>query len=125
MREHESLGLRRQGDLGGLFRGRVPGVAGTLALFLAERCLVNQQIRFLCGIHGGSAGACVTGERDESAGPGSADEASSRQLSAVSKLDDLALGEFAPERAFWNSRGLGLLDVKPPAPYVLLQDVPE
>src|SRR6266566_3227536 len=97
MREHESLGLRRQCDLGGLFRGRVPGVAGTLALLLAERCLVNQQIRFLCGIHRGSAGACVTGEGDDSAGPGGSDKAIGRQLSAVSKLDCLTLGEFAPE----------------------------
>src|SRR6267143_2504286 len=41
MREHETLGLRSQRDLGSLFGGGVTGVAGTLALFLAERSFGN------------------------------------------------------------------------------------
>src|SRR6266571_3668518 len=67
MRQHESLRLRRERDVSSLFGGRVTGVAGALALFLAERCLVNQEVRFLCGIHRRGTGSSVTGERVEPA----------------------------------------------------------
>src|SRR5256885_3069198 len=98
------------------------GVAGAIALFLAERCLVNQQVCALRRVYRGRTGTRIAGERDEPARPGGADKAISRQLSAVSKLDCLALGEFAPERTFWNAGGFCFLDIEPAAPHMLLQD---
>src|SRR6266478_8988437 len=107
MREHEALGLRGQRDLRRLLRRRMAGVAGAIALLFAERCLVNQQVCVLRRVYRGCGGTRVARERDDAPRSCRPDEAISRQLSAVSKLDCLALGEFAPERAFWNSRGFG------------------
>src|SRR5437588_4817436 len=125
MREHESLGLRSERDLGSFFGGRVTGIASTLALFLAERCLVNQEVRLLRGIHRRGAGPGVACERDEPTGPRNADKAICRQLSAVSKLDRFALCQLAPQRSFGNSGGFRFLDIKPATSHVLLQDVSE
>ena len=123
MRQHESLRLRRERDLGSLFGGRVPGVAGALALFLAERCFVYQQVRLLCGIHRGGAGPRVAGERDEPAGPGSAYDVGRSDGLTVGQLNVLTFREFAPERSFGNAECTGFLDVKPPASHVLLHEV--
>src|SRR6266508_1393769 len=123
MGEHEPLGLRGESDLRRFLGGRVTGVAGALALLFAERCLVNQQVCALRRVYRGRAGTRIACECDEPAWPRSADEAISRQLSAVSKLDCLALGEFAPERAFWNSSGLGFLDVKASTAHLLLEHI--
>src|SRR6267143_2900399 len=125
MREHETLGLRSQRDLGSLFGGGVTGVAGTLALFLAERCLVNQQVRLLCGIHRRGAGPRVAADCDEPAGPRDADKAIGRQLSAVSKLDRFALRQLPPRRSFGNPCGLRLLDIKPATTHVLSEEISE
>src|SRR6266496_3229597 len=48
-----------------------------------------------------------------------------RQPSAVGQLNRLAFRELAPHWSFGNAGGFGLLDVKAPAPHVLLQDVAE
>src|SRR6266511_1589432 len=123
MGEHEPLGLRGESDLRRFLGGRVTGVAGALALLFAERCLVNQQVCALRRVYRGRAGTRIACECDKPAWPRSADKAISRQLSAVSKLDCLALGEFAPERTFWNAGGFCFLDIEPAALHVLLQDI--
>src|SRR6267378_8438289 len=123
MREHESLGLRSERDLGGFFGGRVTGVAGTLALFLAERRLVNQQVRLLGGINRCGTGPGVAGQRDQPARARDADKTIGRQLSAVSKLDRFALRQLAPQRSLGNPRGLRLLDIKASTSHMLFEDV--
>src|SRR5438105_10378560 len=125
MRKHESLGLRCERDLGSFFGGRVTGIAGTLALFLAERCLMNQQVRILCGIDGRGAGPRVACECDEPTGPSDADKSICRQLFAVSKLDWFALCQLAPQRSFGNPGGFRFLDVKASTTHVLFEDVAE
>src|SRR2546425_269507 len=125
MGQDEPLGLRGESNLRGFFGGRMPGVARAIALFLAEGCFVNQQIGTLPGIHRRCAWPRVARECDEPAWPCNADEAIGRQLFAVSQLDWLTLGEFAPERTFWNSGGLGFLNVKASATHVLFEDISE
>src|SRR4029077_20012454 len=111
VRQQETLGIRGKRNLRRFLRGRMTGVTSAIALCVAERCLVNQEIGALRGVHRGGAGPRIARERDEATGSCSPDEAISRQLCAVSKLDDLALGEFAPERAFWNAGGFCFLDI--------------
>src|SRR6266481_7893506 len=125
MRQHESLRLRRERDLGSLFGGGMPGVAGALALFLAERCFVYQQVRLLCGIHRGGAGPRVTGERDEPAGPGSAYDVGRSDGLTVGELNVLTFREFAPEWSFGNAECTRFLDVKASASHVLLHEIAE
>src|SRR5712691_8522170 len=125
MREHEALGLRGERDLRRLLRGRMAGVAGAIALFVAERCLVNQEIGALRGVDRRGTGTRIAGERDDAARASGSHEAIGRQLSAISQLDGLTLGKFAPKWTFRDSSCFRFLDVKAPTPNMLLKDIAE
>src|SRR5437879_9800790 len=97
----------------------MPRLLRPILLLLPKRRLVNEQIRALRRIHDGRARTRVAREHDEPAGTLGADEAISCQLSAVSKLDRLALVQLAPQGAFRNPRRPRFLRIEPPQPLVL------
>src|SRR6266516_7100479 len=123
MGEDQSLGFCRERHLRRFLRRRVPGVAGALALLLAEGRLVNQEIGALRRVDRRGTGARIAGDDDEPPWSRSTDEAFCRQPSAVSKLDRLALCQLAPQRPLGNAGRLGLLDVEAPAAHLLLQHI--
>src|SRR5689334_1156352 len=101
------------------------GIARAIALVLAERCLVNQEVRAPPGVDGRSARSRITRERDDATGASGTHKSVRRQPSAICQLDRLTLRELAPQWPFRDSRSSGLVDVKAPAPHVLLDDVAE
>src|SRR5438477_4976632 len=101
----------------------MPGVARALPLLFAERCLMNQQVRSLCRIDCRGARSRIAGEGNQTSRTRRANDVGRSHRLTVGQLDCLAFRELAPKRALGNPERACLLDVKPAATLVLLEDV--
>src|SRR6266540_5582286 len=125
MGDDQSLRFGRERHLRRFLRRRVAGVAGALALLLAEGRLVDQEIGSLRRIDRRGTGPRIAADCHQAPRPRGADKIGRLERWTVGKCDRLALCQLAPQRSFGDARRLGLLDVEASAAHVLLQYVAE